>query len=255
MREKIKSLRGTTTTGNTLERAADVLQDLGKELNKPKDAAPAPVPAPRRMPRPGGCETDPGRGASAAADRAGKHRRPDFASAAPADDHRHHHHFRHLHAAAARGPPEPAHQACRLARSAKNDRGARRRGAAAQSALSHATRTELGLWHRDRNRACGSSASRARCSGASSPASFASCPISAPSSPRCSPWPCRAVDPGWSMLLWTAALFLVVEPIAGHLIEPHRYGHSTGLSPVAVVLPQRSGRRCGARSASSLRRR
>ena len=44
-----------------------------------------------------------------------------------------------------------------------------------------------------------------------------------------------AVDPGWSMLLWTAALFLVVEPVVGHVIEPLLYGHSTGLSPVAVV--------------------
>jgi predicted PurR-regulated permease PerM len=38
MWEKIKSLRGTTATSGTLERAADMLQDLGKELNKPKDA-------------------------------------------------------------------------------------------------------------------------------------------------------------------------------------------------------------------------
>jgi predicted PurR-regulated permease PerM len=44
-----------------------------------------------------------------------------------------------------------------------------------------------------------------------------------------------AVDPGWSMLLWTIALFIVVEPVAGHVIEPMVYGHSTGLSPVAVV--------------------
>jgi predicted PurR-regulated permease PerM len=44
-----------------------------------------------------------------------------------------------------------------------------------------------------------------------------------------------AVDPSWSMLLWTLALFLIVEPIVGHLIEPMVYGHSTGLSPVAVV--------------------
>src|SRR5579872_3969224 len=43
------------------------------------------------------------------------------------------------------------------------------------------------------------------------------------------------VDPGWSMLLWTLALFLVVEPVVGHVIEPMVYGHSTGLSPVAVV--------------------
>jgi predicted PurR-regulated permease PerM len=44
-----------------------------------------------------------------------------------------------------------------------------------------------------------------------------------------------AVDPGWSMLLWTLALFLVVEPAVGHVVEPMVYGHSTGLSPVAVV--------------------
>ena len=45
-----------------------------------------------------------------------------------------------------------------------------------------------------------------------------------------------AVDPGWSMVIATAALFLVVEPIAGHVIEPLLYGHSTGLSPIAVIL-------------------
>jgi hypothetical protein len=44
-----------------------------------------------------------------------------------------------------------------------------------------------------------------------------------------------AVDPGWTLLLWTLALFLVVEPVVGHVIEPMVYGHSTGLSPVAVV--------------------
>ena len=40
MREKIKSLRGATATSGTLERAADVLHDLGKELNKPKESSP-----------------------------------------------------------------------------------------------------------------------------------------------------------------------------------------------------------------------
>src|SRR3954469_11341073 len=44
-----------------------------------------------------------------------------------------------------------------------------------------------------------------------------------------------AVDPCWSMLLWTLALFIVVEPIVGHVVEPMVYGQSTGLSPVAVV--------------------
>ena len=44
-----------------------------------------------------------------------------------------------------------------------------------------------------------------------------------------------AIDPGWSMLLWTLALFFVVEPLVGHVVEPMVYGHSTGLSPIAVV--------------------
>jgi predicted PurR-regulated permease PerM len=45
-----------------------------------------------------------------------------------------------------------------------------------------------------------------------------------------------AVDPGWSMLAWTAALFFVVEPAIGQIVEPMVYGRSTGLSPVAVVV-------------------
>jgi predicted PurR-regulated permease PerM len=45
-----------------------------------------------------------------------------------------------------------------------------------------------------------------------------------------------AVDPGWSMLVWTALLFFVAEPIVGQVIEPMIYGRSTGLSPVAVVV-------------------
>ncbi|MDQ1077683.1 AI-2E family transporter [Pseudoroseomonas cervicalis] len=45
-----------------------------------------------------------------------------------------------------------------------------------------------------------------------------------------------SVDPGWSMALWTAALFLAVEPIAAHVVEPLTYGHSTGMSPVSVII-------------------
>lgn len=45
-----------------------------------------------------------------------------------------------------------------------------------------------------------------------------------------------AVDPGWSMLAWTAVLFFVVEPTVGQVIEPMVYGRTTGLSPVAVVV-------------------
>jgi predicted PurR-regulated permease PerM len=44
-----------------------------------------------------------------------------------------------------------------------------------------------------------------------------------------------AVGSGWTMVLWTAALFLTVEPIAGQVIEPLVYSRSSGLSPVAVI--------------------
>ena len=45
-----------------------------------------------------------------------------------------------------------------------------------------------------------------------------------------------AVDPSWSMLVWTIALFLGVGPIVSQVIEPLAYGQSTGLSPVAIVV-------------------
>jgi len=45
-----------------------------------------------------------------------------------------------------------------------------------------------------------------------------------------------AVDPGWSMAIWTAALYVVVELAVSQVVEPLLYGHSTGLSPFAVVV-------------------
>ena len=45
-----------------------------------------------------------------------------------------------------------------------------------------------------------------------------------------------AVDPSWSMLAWTLALFLGVGPVVSQAIEPLVYGQSTGLSPVAIVV-------------------
>jgi len=45
-----------------------------------------------------------------------------------------------------------------------------------------------------------------------------------------------AVDPGWGMMAMTLALFLITEPLIGQVIEPLLYGHSTGLSPLAVVV-------------------
>ncbi|WP_244492511.1 AI-2E family transporter [Aureimonas sp. AU22] len=45
-----------------------------------------------------------------------------------------------------------------------------------------------------------------------------------------------AVDPGWSMVIWTAVLYLGAEAILSNVVEPVLYGHSTGLSPVAILL-------------------
>lgn len=45
-----------------------------------------------------------------------------------------------------------------------------------------------------------------------------------------------AVEPGWSMFLWTLALVLTLELVSNNLIEPWLYGSSTGLTPVAVIL-------------------
>ena len=45
-----------------------------------------------------------------------------------------------------------------------------------------------------------------------------------------------AVGPDWSMTLWVVGLFVVVEPVMGYVVEPMVYGHSTGLSPIAVIV-------------------
>ena len=45
-----------------------------------------------------------------------------------------------------------------------------------------------------------------------------------------------AVDPGWTMAIWTIALFMISEPFMGYVVEPMVYGHSTGLSPVSVIV-------------------
>ena len=45
-----------------------------------------------------------------------------------------------------------------------------------------------------------------------------------------------AIDPGWSKTTSVALLFLIVEPLAGYVVEPLLYGHSTGLSPMSVIV-------------------
>jgi predicted PurR-regulated permease PerM len=45
-----------------------------------------------------------------------------------------------------------------------------------------------------------------------------------------------AIDPGWSMVMLVTGLFVIVEPLVAYVVEPLVYGHSTGLSPVAVIV-------------------
>src|SRR4051794_26019904 len=45
-----------------------------------------------------------------------------------------------------------------------------------------------------------------------------------------------AVGDGWTMTIWTAALFAVVEPLTSQVVEPLVCGRSAGLSPVAIVV-------------------
>jgi len=45
-----------------------------------------------------------------------------------------------------------------------------------------------------------------------------------------------AVSPGWSMVIWTAALFIVVELVTSNVVEPWLYGSRTGLSPLAIIV-------------------
>ena len=229
--EKIQSFRDTKAGRGTLERASDMLKDLGKELDKPKDApsargsvaasgAPAPVPVEVRQPDPGALES-----------------------------------LRSLispliHPLATTGiiiifvifillqREDLRNRLIRLAGSSDLQRTTAALDDAA-SRLSRLFLTQLilngafggviglGLWFIGTPSAIlwGILAAALRFVPYIGAAIAAAFPLAL----------AVAVDPGWSMLLWTLALFLVVEPVVGHVIEPMVYGRSTGLSPVAVV--------------------
>ena len=235
MREKIRSLRGTAAPSGALERAAGVLQDLGKELNKPKDSGTSPVT--QLQPAPPGQETKP---------------IPVEVRQPPPTT---------LESITALISPllrpltttgiiaifvifillqreDLRNRFIKLAGShdlqkttaALDDAAARlSRLFLIQLALNTAFGVVIGvglwiigipnpiLW--------GILAAILRFVPYIGAVISAIFPLAL----------AAAVDPGWSMLLWTGALFLVVEPVVGHVIEPVLYGHSTGLSPVAVV--------------------
>ena len=236
MREKIRSLRGTATTNSTLERAADVLQDLGKELNKPRDAPPAsaspepkaaagqevrPIPVEVRQPPPTALESI-------------------AALISPL-----------LNPLMTTGivivfviftllqREDLRNRLIKLAGShdlqkttAALDDAARRlsRLFLSQLALNAGLglAVGIGLWIIG----IPSAALWGILTGILRFVPYIGTLVAAI-------FPLAlavAVDPGWTMLLWTAAMFFLLEPIAAHMIEPHLYGHSTGLSPLAVVL-------------------
>ncbi|NNH28794.1 AI-2E family transporter [Rhizobium sp. SEMIA 4085] len=45
-----------------------------------------------------------------------------------------------------------------------------------------------------------------------------------------------AVDPGWSLVLWVATIFLALELTSNNIVEPWLYGSRTGLSPLAIIV-------------------
>ncbi|MFM0487178.1 AI-2E family transporter [Paraburkholderia sp. SIMBA_055] len=45
-----------------------------------------------------------------------------------------------------------------------------------------------------------------------------------------------AIQPQWTMAVYTLILFIVVDVVAGQIAEPLLYGHRSGLSPLAVVV-------------------
>lgn len=45
-----------------------------------------------------------------------------------------------------------------------------------------------------------------------------------------------AVSPGWAPLIWTGALFIVMELVSNNVLEPWLYGSETGLSPLAIIV-------------------
>ena len=235
MREKIKSVRGTAATSGTLERAADVLQDLGKELNKPKDPATSPtiqppVPTPAQEPRPIPVEVrqPPPTALESLAALISPLLRPLTTTGITAifvifillqrEDLRN----RFIKLAGSRDLQKTT--------AALDDATTRlSRLFLIQLALNTAFGVVIGtglwiigipnpvLW--------GILAAVLRFVPYVGAAISAVFPLTL----------AAAVDPGWAMLLWTAALFLVVEPLVGHVIEPLLYGHSTGLSPVAII--------------------
>jgi predicted PurR-regulated permease PerM len=233
MRQKIESVRGTTATSGTLERAADVLQDLGKELNKPKETTTTLVPAAQPpgqeiKPIPVEVRQPPPTALESIAALISPLLRPLTTTGIMAifvvfillqrEDLRN----RFIKLAGSHDLQKTT--------VALDDAATRlSRLYLIQLALNTGFGIAIGagLW----------------VIGVPSPVLWGILAAVLRFVPYVGAFIsaifpltlAAAVDPGWSMLLWTGALFLVAEPLVGHVIEPLAYAHSTGLSPIAVV--------------------
>ncbi len=45
-----------------------------------------------------------------------------------------------------------------------------------------------------------------------------------------------AIAPGWSLVIWVGALYLITELVSNNVVEPWLYGAHTGLSPLAIII-------------------
>lgn len=45
-----------------------------------------------------------------------------------------------------------------------------------------------------------------------------------------------AIAPGWSLVAWVAALFIITELVSNNVVEPWLYGSHTGLSALAIIV-------------------
>lgn len=45
-----------------------------------------------------------------------------------------------------------------------------------------------------------------------------------------------AIDPGWQLALSCLTMFLVIEVVVAHIVEPKVYGRSAGMSPLAIII-------------------
>ena len=231
MRSKIQSIRGTAATHDTLDRAADVLKDLGKELNKPKDAPPssAIVPAPAAKPIPVEVRQPPPTALESIASLISPLLHPLMTTGIviifviftlmQREDLRN----RLIKLAGSHDLQKTT---------AALDDAARRlsRLFLSQLALNSGFGITIGLalWFIG----IPSAALWGILAGILRFVPYVGSFISAV-------FPLAlavAVDPGWSLLLWTVAVFFVLEPLAGQFLEPMLYGRSSGLSPLAVVI-------------------